>query len=569
MGCPSWMLFNLAVATSATAAGIVDLPPATRDYLERHCIDCHDAEVSKGDFRIDTLSSRVGFEDNAAWLELMTRINSGEMPPEKVKHRPKAEESAQFVEWIAARLQEGEAARLASRDRVTYNRLTRDEYVNTLYDLLGVRYDAADPGAFLEDPEWKGFDRLGSVLTLSPSNIDKYLAAAETILDEAFPSKPVAFVSRAKRAVEEKDLSEPHRERLRTLGLLDQVRYDMWPGDIYRGSVNDALPAAGMYEFEFTLSGLKPAQGIAPRLKVYETRLDRVLHAQDVVAAEDHPITVTFQAHLPAGRPSISVYNDVPGPSNLPRSGRHGTAPFLSLKDGRIPWQIKLTDEAGHARYPFLILDSIRWRGPLVTPAEAAARIASFPPADADLEAARETLMRFARRAFRRPVTAAEVEPFVQIITTEKAAGENPAAAYKTALAALLCSKSFLFLTEGDPQAQRHTLTDWELASRLSYMLWSTMPDEELFRLAAAGRLRDPAVRAQQAARLLRDSRADRFADSFSTQWLRLRKVGMFPPDQKIYPDYDAHLEASMIGETHAFFRRVLRENRSLAVFLD
>ena len=120
-------------------------------------------------------------------MEVMERINSGEMPPKKEKKRPAAEESAKVVEWISTKMKEGEAAHMASRGRVTYNRLTRDEYVNTVRDLIGVQFDAKDPGAFLEDPEWHGFERIGSVLTLSPSNIEKYLAAAETILNEAYP----------------------------------------------------------------------------------------------------------------------------------------------------------------------------------------------------------------------------------------------------------------------------------------------------------------------------------------------------------------------------------------------
>ena len=164
----------------------------------------------------------------------------------------------------------------------------------------------------------------------------------------------------------EEQINERHRERLRELGLLDKVRFEMWPGDIFRGSSIGKLPEAGVYEISYKLSGLRPPQGRAPRIKVYHERLDRVLFEQDIVADEDKPITVTFRAHLPKGHQSIFVYNDVPGPSNTPRSGRHGEVPFISTKIGRIPWQMKLTDEAGHARYTFLILDTVSWKGPIV-----------------------------------------------------------------------------------------------------------------------------------------------------------------------------------------------------------
>jgi hypothetical protein len=177
------------VASGATT--LAEFDKSLLPYLQTHCLRCHNAEKHEGEFRLDTLSKNVGSENNPQWLEVIERINSGEMPPKSESKRPSAQESAQVVEWLAARMKEGEAARMASRARVTYNRLTRDEYVNTVRDLIGVEFDARDPGNFLEDPEWQGFERLGSVLTLSPSNIEKYLAAAETILNEAYPDPAV------------------------------------------------------------------------------------------------------------------------------------------------------------------------------------------------------------------------------------------------------------------------------------------------------------------------------------------------------------------------------------------
>jgi hypothetical protein len=500
------------------------------------------------------------------------------MPPKKVKVRPAAEESAKVVEWLAARMKEGEAARHAMRAPVSYNRLTRDEYVNTVRDLLGVQFNAADPGAFLEDPEWHGFERIGSVLTLSPSNVEKYLAAAETILAEAYPDivplrkgqKPPEPFGGSKPPVVAEQVHERHRDRLAAMGMLDQVRYEIWPGDTFRYSLlKDPLPESGIYEITYTISGLKPENGRAPRIKVYESKLDRVLHEQDVIAPEDQPVKVTFLAHLPKGRPNIDVYNDVPGPSNLPRSGRHGSRPFLSIKDGRMPWQMKLTDEQGRPRYPFLIVHSISWRGPIVTDHEQQLRADYMPETEGDMAGVREGLRKLATRAFRRPVTDEELDGFAGIVKAELDAKENFHSAMRAGMAAILCSKSFLFVTEGEPQAMRQTLNDWEIASRLSYLLWSTMPDAELFARAEAGRLRDKAELARQVERMLADPRAGRFTDSFASQWLRLRKVGMFPPDKMIYPDYDKHLEACMLGETRSFFREVLQRGLTLREFLD
>lgn len=569
-----WLLVILSFAgvvlTSAqTAAAAETLDVQVSDYFKSYCYGCHGANSTESDFRLDNLSPKVGHENTPQWLEVMERISSGEMPPKEAKQRPSAQQSAAIVEWLSDRMKEGESARLAARGRVSYNRLTREEYVNTVRDLLGVHFDATDPGGFLEDPEWRGFERLGSVLTLSPSNIEKYLSAAEVVLAEAYPTSKPTFLEYSKRAIAENQIDEAHRERLRELGLLDKVRFEMWAGDIYRYSASENLPEAGIYEISYTLSGLKPENGRAPRLFVYETKLDRVLHEQDIIAPEDKPITVTFRAHLPKGRPNIFVINEVPGPSNNPRSGRHGRKPFVSIKDGRIPWQMKLTDEQGNPRYPFLILDAVAMRGPIITEEEQRRRDDYFPRSAGDMDQVREGLGKLAQRAFRRPVTAEELDGYVGIVQAEVAAGEKFPDAVKAGMLAILCSKSFLFLAEGDEAADRGVLNDWELASRLSYLLWSTMPDDELFALAAQGKLRSKEERSKQVARMLADPRAERFSDSFASQWLNLRKVGQFPPDKALYPDYDSVLEKSMIGETKAFFREVLQSGLSLREFLQ
>ena len=215
----------------------------------------------------------------------MERISSGEMPPKKAKKRPTAEESASMVAWISARMKEGEAARMAARGRVSYNRLTRGEYVNTVQDLIVGAFRRHGSGRLSGGSRVARFERIGSVLTLSPSNVEKYLAAAEVVLTEAYPKQKPALLDSTKPAFEERQIEESHRERLRALGQLDKVRYEVWPGDIFRYSApSQPLPEAGIYEISYKLSGLKPEKGRAPRLFVYETKLDRVLFEQDIVA---------------------------------------------------------------------------------------------------------------------------------------------------------------------------------------------------------------------------------------------------------------------------------------------
>jgi hypothetical protein len=556
-------------AAPAAAPPQDDFDKTVQPYFADYCNRCHDAKKQKGDLRLDTLSRDFAAGTSTMkWMEIIERINTGEMPP-KGERQPKPEDTARVVEAINAKLKEGEAARLAKRDKVAFHRLTREEYANTVRDLLGVTFDATDPNGLPDDPEWHGFERLGSVLSLSPSHIEKYLNAAETVLAEAFPDKIPAKFIKKKDAIDLR--GGPDRAALTAQGLADKVRVDLWPGaDLQGGRVGPgiALPAAGHYKVRIKLSGLKPPGGHAPHLTFYAVNLDRMLHEQDIVAPEDKPITIEFTTHLPAGNHNFRLTNDVPGPSNLPRSGRADPRrPFFSIKDGRRPWQIKLTDEAGEPLMAFLIVDSVEWEGPLSDPGPTFAQKQYMPKEKGNAAQLRETLTRFATLAFRRPVTAAEVEKFAKLVEGEVASGEKFEAAVKTGLVAILCSKDHLFLVEG--AAGRTKLNAWELASRLSYFLWSTMPDEELFRLAKDGTLLRPEVLKSQVARMLRDPKSARFAEAFPRQWLQLRMVGMFPPDKKLYPDYDEYLQRSMIGETTSYFREILDKNLSLREFLD
>lgn len=542
---------------------------AVLPFFAAYCDRCHDAKTQKGEFRLDTLSRDFAAGPSTMkWMEVIERMNTGEMPPKNSK-QPKADEAARVVEAITGKLREGEAARLAKREKVSFHRLTREEYANTVRDLLGVTFDAADPTGLPDDPEWHGFERIGSVLSLSPSHVEKYMAAAETVLAEAMPDKAPEKISKKKDAIDLR--GGPDRAALTAQGLTDKVRVDLWPGaDLQGGRVGPgvALPAPGYYRVRVKLSGLKPADGRAPHLAFYAVNLDRMLHEQDVVAPEDKPTIVEFTAHLPAGNHNFRLTNDVPGPSNLPRSGRADPRrPFFSIKDGRRPWQIKLTDEAGEPIMPFLILDSVEWEGPLVEPGPTFAQREYLPKDKTNPAQLREGLAKFVERAFRRPVAKDEVERFARLVESEVKSGEKFEAAFKTGLVAVLCSKDFLYLVEGAPE--RTKLTPFELASRLSYFLWSTTPDDDLLRAAKDGSLGKPDVLKAQVARMLRDPKAARFAEAFPRQWLQLRMVGMFPPDKKLYPDYDEYLQKSMIAETTGYFREVLTKNLSLREFLD
>ena len=549
-----------------------DFGRAVQPFFKEYCYRCHGEEKQKGDLRMDTLSRDFVAPPVAMhWADIMDRISAAEMPPED-EDQPKADDAARVVEWIAAQLDEAEAARSAAAGRVTFHKLTRGEYANTIRDLLGANYDAADPAGLPEDPDWQGFERLGSVLTLSPAHVEKYLAAAETVLGEVLALGPQVKPEITRWTAAEKWCRGDVAEALTAKGIVDKVRMAIGPNNGAHTAWELNVKTTGDYNVRVKVSGLRPAGGRAARLRIYAADINRTLFEQDVDAPEDAPVTIEFRTHLPAGTHLIRLVNAVPGPNPEERASRPlNSKPFFTMK-ARQPWQIKLTDDDYKPLMPTVLLDWIEWEGPVHDSWPTAAHQRIFfagENATKDLAYAHEILSRFAKRAWRRPVEAGEVDRLVGLVENTQKLGDNFESAVKTGLLAVLCSKSFIYLVEGSATAPTPQLTDWELASRLSYFLWSTMPDEHLLDLARAGKLREPDTLRAEVRRMMHDPRALTFAESFPRQWLQLRRVGMFEPDKKIYPDYDAYLEKSMIGETTSFFREVLEHNLGLREFLE
>lgn len=543
-------------------------------FFADYCIRCHNAEKTKGDFRLDLLKREFTELHTAErWAEVVFRMNSGEMPPEESK-QPSVEELGRVVEWLSTRLKNGEAERMAKRARVEHYRLSRDEYANTVQDLLGVHYDAHLPGAFNEDPRWHGWERIGSQLALSPSHVERYLKAAETVLARAFPETPPKQINRRIDAIEMRHRDK--RSRFGGMGLTNQVRAVVWPGgslDAFRGywfgNVNDA----GVYRARVTLSGLPGLDGRAPHLSVWHTKLKRSVFDEDIIAPEGNPVTIEFELFLdmPA---ELDFVNELSGA--FEKEGNHtlnvlnqGGSIFTHSREWRRtnPTGYKLFDDDGNAIYPTLLIDAVEWEGPLTSSADLKRR-EGLVPATHDLAEARACLKRFSTRAWRRPVADAEMERYVKVIENELAAGEEFASAYRAAMLGVLASKNFYYLEEGSPNERRDKVNDWELASRLSYFLWGSMPDEQLFAAAREGTLHQPEVLRAQLNRMLEDEKVARFTDAFPRQWLQLHKVGMFPPDPKLYPDYDLWLEKSMSLETTAYFREMFARDLPLREFL-
>jgi len=576
------LLVGPPAAHAETAAD--KLPAATADsqaaaatrFFEQHCLRCHDGQTQEGQFRIDDLSrdftSLVAAEK---WAEVMTRINAGEMPPEE-EPRPTADEIAGVIGWIDDQIRSGEAARMAARGPIAHYRLSREEYAHTIYDLLGVHYDVAQPGALLEDPRWHGFERIGALLSLAPSHVERYLKAAETVIARAFPEHdipPATFRADALTLLGSHHGHEARAEmqkRIEAAGLTDKVRMHAWPGHEIPAWKTwwraQDFKTPGVYRMRITASGMRPPGGRVPHLSVWDPRQRESIFDADVLTGEDATTVLEFERFLEMPL-ELMIRNEVPG--RLPEGHQANTTKpytgnvFTGSRDRRLlhPTGHKLVDDDGNAIHPLLLVDSVELEGPIVT-ADDRRKREGFWPADLEAEAEiRECLGRFAERAWRRPVEPEEIDRYLAVVRGVRGAGESPRSAYQAALVGVLASKNFFYLEQGSAAEPRVELTDWELASRLSYFLWGSLPDEPLLAAARSGTLRQPEVLRSQVARMIADPKIARFTDAFPRQWLQLYRVGMFPPDRKLYPDYDLWLEASMIEEPLRTFATAFHDN--------
>jgi hypothetical protein len=521
--------------------------------------------------------------DTHHWAEALEKVNSGEMPPED-EPLPTQDEITAFVSRLDSLLQEGRAARMAARPAVAHYRLSRKEYQNTVYDLLGVRYDPAQPGELNEDTLWHGYERIGSQLSLSPSHVDRYYRAADIVLDRAFPATTSEARKIRKTAAELRyGGGQQQQEALDRFGIKRPLRSLLFPG-----RVQPALSAnwfgktgpeqSGLYKLRLQASGIRPPGGQPAHLSIgkqtSEETVDGLIEF-DITAPEDSPQVYEFEVFLemPTGLHFCVVATDV-----IDRRAGAAFRNALASRGGYIfthssetlllnPNAPQMFDGEGNGIFSTVLLDWIEWEGPLVSEAEKSRRQGVVPPDDATLEVVAEHLQRFAERAWRRPVNKDELEDYLQSYSGEREAGAKPADAYRGALQSVLTSRNFIYLVEGEPEA-RERLTDWELASRLSYFLWSSMPDDALFTAAKGGTLNGDGLK-KEVDRMLTDRRINRFIDDFSRQWLQLHRVGKFPPDKKLYPAYDDWLETSMRAEPVEYFREMLANNLPIEAFLD
>src|SRR6056297_584342 len=577
----SFILVVLFVETTIAVANEPFEPVET--FLKTHCIRCHGPDLVERDLRIDQLSR--DFESSAdshLWAEIVERINAGEMPPEE-EPQPTENEIASVIEQLDARIRQGRAARMAARPPVAHYRLSRREYQNTVYDLLGVRYDPTQPGELNADPLWHGYERIGSQLSLAPSHVERYYRAAQLVLDRAFPKTPIAAQTVRKTGADIRYNGGAQQQAyLDRFGIKRPLRALIFPGRLQQAfRPNWFGPTgpehSGLYRARMQVSGIRPPGGQTAHLRIGKSTGEETnegLIELDIVAPEDAPEIVEFEVFLemPTSLEFNVVATDI---IDRQKGGHYRNAlsqsfyVFTHSSETRLlnPTAPKLFDEQGNGIFSTVLLDWIEWEGPIESEEERASRQGVLPPTDASPEAVAEHLRQFAERAWRRPVAGEELRHYLTAYQSERAAGEDVTSAYQVALLGVLTSRNFTYVVEGDPQP-REQVNDWELASRLSYFLWSSMPDDALSEAAQAGTLSGDGL-AKQVDRMLADPKIDRFNEDFPRQWLQLHRLGMFPPDAKLYPDYDVWLEASMREEVVQFFHEVFDNNLSIDSFID
>ncbi|MCS7470555.1 DUF1592 domain-containing protein [Stieleria sp. ICT_E10.1] len=574
--------FLLVVIASVSVSAMASAAEPFEVFLKKHCVRCHGSQEDEGELRIDRLSRdfKAGL-DSHHWAETLDKVNSGEMPP-KDQPQPTQDEIAAFVTSLDARLKDGRAARMAARPAVAHYRLSRKEYQNTVYDLLGVRYDPFKPGELNEDTLWRGFERIGSELSLSPSHIDRYYRAADIVLDRAFSATSAdARIVRKTAAELRYGGGKVQQETLDRFGIKRPLRFLLFPGRVQNALSSNWFGKtgpehSGLYRMRLQASGIRPPGGQPAHLSIGtrtgEETVDGLIEF-DITAPEDNPQVYEFEVFLEM---PTTLHFCVVATDGVDRRGgaafRNAIASrsyiFTHSSETLLlnPNAPQMFDDKGNGIFSTVLLDWIEWEGPLQTEAERTRREGVLPPDDATAEGVAEHLQRFAELAWRRPVKKRELEHYLQSFGVEREAGETATEAFRIAMQGVLTSRNFVYLVEGDPEP-RERLTDWELASRLSYFLWSSMPDDGLFTAARSGQLNGAGL-GKAVDRMLTDDRIERFIDDFSRQWLQLHRVGMFPPDKQLYPDYDDWLEASMRAEPVEYFREMFATNLPIDDFL-
>lgn len=487
--------------------------------------------------RVDHVSQTGSFlEYRNNWKRVNEVLRFGAMPPEGVE-QPTAEEREQVQLWVADRINSIDCDLVRDPGRVTIRRLNRLEYNNTVRDLFAIDFKPADD--FPSDDVGEGFDNIGDVLSLPPLLLEKYLAAAEQISERIVYVPGSESGSTISIRKEDVSIDAGGRESGSTIGFFSNGTATL--------TVN--IDTAGPYVFSVDVG----AEQAGPELAKMELALDgKTLLKESVSAARDAPKKYSVEMDLTSGRHKfgLSFVNDFYNPKHPDPNQRDRNIYFSNV----ILAGPTMVSADNLSAFNKLIHENI-------------------PEQTSDVKEESATVLNMIiHRVFRREVDPSEIEPYCDLVQLVVNQGESFQRGIQVAINAILVSPRFLFrLEEGgktDSAKSIRNLDDYELASRLSYFVWSSTPDDELLNLAREGKLSNEKVLRAQLSRMLGDPRVRGLTVGFATQWLNLRNLAEVAPDPSVY-DFPLQLRESMQSETELFFEHVLQENRSVLDFIN
>ena len=547
----------LGVGAPAAAGQAASAPAEPRQLLDRYCVACHSDRLETGGLSLETVDLTDVAGDAALWEKVVAKLRAGAMPPQP-RPRPAPAAYDAFRTWLETELDRAAAARPRPGRTEALHRLSRTEYRNVVRDLLGLDVDVSD--LLPADDTSYGFDNIAGVLGVSPTLMERYLAAARKISRLAVGSPAPSPIAETFRVASDQG-QDDHVAGL-PFGTRGGLVVDFnFPEDAEY--VISVVPDGPLYiephELELTLDG--------ERLEVFTVgrALEPGQRRSQYAEADAREVRV----RVGAGPRRVGAAFLRKTAAEQERTRKLYRRPFTGEGSG------------GDSRYqPYLdrltIAGPFESRGgrPLVdTPSRA--RIFTCEPGDDAASAAAcaaDILSALARRAFRRPVDGEDVRRLLTFYE-QGAAGGGFDAGIELALRRLLVSPEFLFRIVEDPAGlppgTAYALSGLELASRLSFFLWSSIPDDELLDAAVRGELRDPAVLEAQTRRMLDDPRADALVTNFAGQWLSLRNAAAVRPDEDLFPDFGEDLRQGFRRETELLFDAVLREDRSVVELLS
>jgi len=547
--------YSVSLAQDVVVAEVApDFKSAVEPFVSKYCADCHLNGTAEAGVDLSKFNdSAVILRERLMWERVVEVLSNGTMPPKEQSERPSGEEVQQIVKSLQGYYEYSDRHVKPDPGRITMRRLNRVEYRNTVRDLFGIDFDPTEE--FPSDDIGHGFDNIGDVLSLSPVLMERYLKAAESIATRAIVDKAPPVNRRHLQS----RFTEPAAKDLPMDGSFRVLRSN-GNGGLETGPIFTSYmwEDEGVYEFRSRLFAKAPeGQEVEVAVLVQGDGLKDVDsdEALAVLAGEvKKPAKILYRGVVKARTAENSEVIEVP-------------LPALSGRERLMVGLIKPKEGAAPAE---LYVEYLSLKGPMDSRPLSHKQWLAHPAELQGIERNRHIVQRWLRKLYRRPPTPEEVEKLATLATAEEAAGAPWESAMQMALQAALCSPKFLFRVELDntpDSSEVRPIDQFALASRLSYFLWSTMPDDRLMDLAERSELSEKLQ--EEVLRMLNDPRASSLVDQFVLQWLQLQRLEQVQPDKDMFPEFGSELRRAMMEETRLMFLHIIKEDRSILELID